>query len=74
MHNVCVKDVHDAMLKLKHGKQDGQSGFSTSHLIYGGEKLELFLSLLITGMLRHGFTPEGMLLSTIIPIPKNTKS
>ena len=24
-------------------------------------------------MLRHGFTPEGMLVSTIIPIPKNAK-
>ncbi len=73
IHRVSFDNVSKAMLKLKHGKQDGNSGLSTSHLIYGGEKLVHFLSLLFTGMLMHGYTPEDMLLSTIIPIPKNTR-
>ena len=34
--------------------------------------LDVQLSLLFTGMLRHGFTPHEMLLSTIIPIPMNS--
>ena len=73
IHSVSTNDIHRAIAKLKYDKQDGNSGFSTSHLIYGGEKLLVFIALLFSSMLIHGYTPKGMLLSVIIPIPKDTR-
>ena len=58
---------------LKCNKSDGRLGHSTDHIINGTNKLCVYLSLLFTGMLRHGYIPNAMLISTMVPIPKNQK-
>ena len=72
-HSFSITDVSCAVTKLKHNKSDGRLGHSTDHIIYGTNKLCLYLSLLFTGMLRHGYIPNSMLISTMVPIPKNKK-
>ena len=62
----CIKD-------LKGGKSDGSIGFSSDHIINGGNTLYVYLSFMFQSMLIHGFTPDVMLKSTIISIPKNAK-
>jgi hypothetical protein len=34
----------------------------------------VLISVLFTGMIKHGYIPSDMLGCTVMPIPKNTKS
>ena len=45
----------------------------SDHLINGTPNLNVHLSLLLTAMLRHGFSPSQFCMSKLIPIPKNKK-
>ena len=72
-HSFNVADILCAVTKLKCNKSDGWLGHSTDHIINGTNKLCVYLSLLFTGMLRHGYIPDAMLISTMVPIPKNKK-
>ena len=56
---------------MKAGKDDGL--LSTDHVIHGCPELFIHLSILYTSMIRHGFSPSPVLLSTIVPIPKNLR-
>ncbi len=40
---------------------------------YSPRRLSLYIASLFSGKLRHGFSPEGFRISTVIPIPKNKK-
>ena len=60
----CIKN-------LKGGKSDGSIGFSSDYIINGGNRLYVHLSFMFQPMLIHGFTPDVILKSTIISIPKN---
>ena len=55
--------------KPKRIKDDGDIGFNSNHIIYGFDRLYVWLSLLFRLMLIHGFNPEELTLSTIISIP-----
>ena len=59
--------------RLKRGKDDGNHGFKSDHIINGSKKLFLYLSLLFRTMIVHGYNPSDLLLSTIISIPKDLK-
>ena len=45
----------------------------SNHLIHGGVRLHVYISLLFDSMLTHGFVPSDLLLSTLVPIPKNKR-
>ena len=55
-------------------KDDGNHGFKYDHLIQGGGRLYTYLSILFNTMIRHGYNPRALLLSSIIFIPKDMKS
>ena len=52
---------------------DGTCNITTDHIINGSEKLIIFLSILFSCMLIHGFSPKGFLESQIISIPKSKR-
>ena len=62
------------MKQLNKGKDDGNHGFKSDHFIQGGHRLYTYLSILFIAMIRHGYNPSELLLSSIISIPKDTKS
>ena len=72
-HNINVAHVKKAIGALKPGKSDGSEGLTTDHFLNGTDQLQVLLSLLFNSMLHHGFSPAGTLMSTIIPIPKNSR-
>ena len=39
----------------------------------GTTKLNIYMSLLLSAMLTHGVAPGGLLLSKLVPIPKNKR-
>ena len=59
---------------IKKGKGDGNYGFTSDHLIYGGHRLHVLLSILFNVMLQHGYNAKDLILSSIISIPKDMKT
>ena len=66
MHTIEWK--YNRQLRLKDGKSDGYEGLSSDHFIHGNRQLYVLLSILFTLFLRHGFSPDSMILGTMIPI------
>ena len=67
---IKVNDVIEAISQIKHGKKDGYSLIYTDHFINGTNKLYIMLSLLFSSMIVHGFSPDGLNISTIQPLVK----
>ena len=65
--------IKQCILRLKSGKDDGDLGFKSDHLINGNHRLHVVLSLLFNVMVNHGYTPDVLLKSTIVSIPKDPK-
>ena len=60
--------------RLKRSKSDGNYGFKSDHLINGGKRLHILLSMLFRSMLIHGYNANDLVLSSIISIPKDIRS
>ena len=59
--------------RLKRGKDYGNHGFKSDHIINSSKKLFLYLSLLFRTKLVHGYNPSDLLLLTIISIRKDLR-
>ena len=70
---IDVKHVREAIKELKLEKSDGLTGLVSNNIICGPEILHVYISLLFSCVLRHGYTPWALLSSVIIPIPKNLR-
>ena len=73
-YNISINDVIDAVMHLKSGKSDGNEGLNSDSCIHGTNKLYAILALLFTSLLLHGYSPDSMILGTMIPIPKDTRT
>lgn len=72
-HKFSVDDVYNAIKELKVSKSDGRVKSMSNYIINATSKTVLYLSLLFNSIISHGFVPSEMLLSTLIPIPKNKR-
>ena len=70
---IDVKHVQEAIKELKPEKSDGLTGFVSNNIICGPEMLHVYISLLFSCVLRHGYTSRALLSSVIIAIPKNVR-
>ena len=62
--------VEKGIAKLKNGKNDGSLPLTSENLIHSTNIFHGHLSLLFSVMLRHGCSPDGMLMGTMVPLPK----
>ena len=72
-HSITVQQIKCAISKMQSGKSDSIEQLSSDNFKNGTHMLNVYISLLFTCMLTHGIPPSGLLLSTIIPIPKNKR-
>ena len=72
-HSISTTEVVKAVKKLKRGKSGGNDAPSSDFFIDGSRELHIHVAVLLSACLRHAFFPEDLLLSTLIPIPKNTR-
>ena len=56
---------------FKKRKKDGLTDCESDNFINATPKLRIYLSMLFSSMIKHRFAPSDMLISTIVPIPKN---
>ena len=66
--------VKTCISKLNAGKDDGNIGLKSDHIINGTHRLNVLLSLLFNTMISHGNIPTVLLKSTIVSIPKDISS
>ena len=66
-------DVIDGLKSIKHGKQDGNYGLASDHLVNSSNKFKTVLSMVMSSMMVHGCNANDLLSSTVISIPKNTR-
>ena len=72
-HNVCVPDVIKAVRQLKRGKGEAYEGVSSDHIVNACFELFVHLSFLFNAMIVHQTAPSGMLISALVPIPKDKR-
>ena len=65
-----VKKVNFAISHVKCGKHGNDLGCYSDHIIHGRNRLNTYLSLLLTDMLKHGFSPKSCSNIALHPIPK----
>ena len=63
--------VSKAISKLKVDKHDGSLPLTSDNILNATNILTGHLALLFSAMLKHGFTPDGMSVGTMVPIPKS---
>ena len=64
--------IRQALRKIKAGKRDGNCGFQSNHLLHSTHRFHVLLCLHFNTMLVHGYTPNDLLNSFIISIPKDS--
>ncbi len=69
-HSIVAKDVALSIKRLKPNKKDGSSEIVSDHIIKACNSLSIHLAILFTMMLWYGLSPDGMLFSTMVPMPK----
>ena len=72
-HDITIEHVQYAISKLKSGKSDCVENLYSANFKNGTERFTVLLSFLLSSMLVHCVAPAGLLLSTMIPIPKSKR-
>ncbi len=65
------RDISDAIKCLKNSKQDGVYSLMTDNFIHASTCLSDHLCMFYNSCIRHGLVPKDMLMSTMVPIPKD---
>ena len=66
--------IKHCISKLNYGKDDGDYGFKSVHIINDSHRLLVLLTMLFNLMVVHGHIPTDLLKSTIVSIPKDNKA
>ena len=68
-----VNDIITAVGNLNSQKYDGYKSTYSDHFVYASHKYLVVLSMLMNGMLVHGYNADYMLKSTLVSIPKDVR-
>ena len=71
--SISVDDVCNGLKHVKLGKSCGVDELSAEHFIYAGNYLKIYLSILFTSFISHGYLPDSFMKSAIIPLIKNKR-
>ena len=71
VNRVTIEEVKKAAAALKPGKGDPVFSFSSECLKVNSDILAEYIALMIRSFLIHGYIPQFMLLSTLVPIIKD---
>ncbi len=70
---ITSDNVKAAVKGLKKDKCSGPDKITSEHLIFAHEKLYVFLSLVFNACLIHGYLPDELMRTIIVPIVKDQK-
>jgi len=67
---INAADIARVIHKIKPGKSDGNKGLSSDYILHACNDLYVHIAMLLTATIIHGYVPDDMCCSTILPIPK----
>ena len=70
-YQITPAEINKCILSLKSGKANGPDGLAAEHFKLGGNRLPVFLSLILSCMSSHGYIPNSFMRSIIIPLVKD---
>ncbi len=70
---VTVSEVVGATSTLQKNKSDGEAGLWSNHITYAPHRYRVHMSMLLTGLIVHGFNPRDLLIGTLFPLPKDIR-
>ena len=70
--NITAEEVLAATELIKTKKMDGDKGLCSNNIIHAPHSMYEHISKMLTSMCVHGTTPEDLLTSTIISVPKDS--
>ena len=68
---ISHSDVINAVSHLKNGKSDGSGRLFSDHFLHTTHRFYVIVSILYTWFLSPGFSPDSIIMGTMIPIAKN---
>ena len=71
--SVSTEEVTETISKLKKGKSCGPDGICAEALKAAHRKVYVLLSLCFSLCMSHGYIPQPLIETTIVPIIKKTK-
>jgi len=71
MPHITVEGMKKSISSLKLNKSPGHDGVLAEHIVYGGDDLQVHLTLLFNAMMRHAYVPSELGKSVIIPLFKD---
>ena len=66
-------DVHNALNDLKCGKSPGLDNLYAEHFKYASDELCILIAMALNAMVIHGYFPDELMYTVIIPLVKNKK-
>ena len=69
--SITTADVSSALSKLKCGKSAGWDLMSAEHVMYLQPDVLSVIAVLLNSILNHGFVPDGLVFSLLLPLIKN---
>ena len=73
LERITPKDISYGLKHVKPNKSDGCGMLYTDHFVNGTHLLFTLLSFMYNVMIWHGFSPDGLNKSTIVPIVKDKR-
>jgi hypothetical protein len=67
---IACQEVREAIQRLKNGKDDANFGLSSDYFIEAGDDLAVHSAMMFPAILMHGFVPDDIFVSTVVPLPK----
>ena len=71
INEISISEISHAISKLPVDKSAGYDDLSSEHFKYASARLHVMLALSMSAMLVHGYLPENLMRTFIVPLVKN---
>ena len=68
--NVTTTEMYEAVAELPKNKASGYDGLMSEHFQFASPRLNVILAIVLQSYLKHGFLPDGFMITMIVPIWK----
>ena len=67
---VTAVEIHEAISELPRNKAPGYDGLMSEHFQFASHRVKIELAIVLQAFMRHGFLPDSLMLTMIVPILK----
>ena len=68
---VTPVEIHEVISELPRNKAPGYDGLMSEHFHFASHRVKIELAIVLQAFMRHGFLPDSLMLTMIVPILKS---